>query len=66
MKVDLDTFVDFAGDAESLLGTLELGRLLVGRTGLFMRSSTQLLGTRQLDYSLEVGVRYLFRIAERK
>ena len=65
-KLDLDTLVDFAGDSGSLLGTLEAGRLLVGRTGLFMRTSTQLLGTRQLDYSIEVGVRYLFRLAERK
>jgi hypothetical protein len=66
LKVDLDTLVDFAGDAGSLLGTLEVGSLLVGRTGMFMRSSTQLLGTRQLDYSVEVGVRYLFRLAETK
>ena len=65
LKVDLDTLVDFAPDSGSLLGTLEAGRLLVGRTGLFMRSGTQLLGTRQLDYSIEVGVRYLFRLAER-
>jgi hypothetical protein len=66
LKVDLDTVVDFAGDAGSLLGTLEVGRLLVGRTGMFMRTGTQLLGTRQIDYSIEVGVRYLFRLAERK
>jgi hypothetical protein len=66
LKVDLDTVVDFAAGSGTLLGTLEVGSLLVGRTGLFMRSSTQLLGTRQLDYSVEVGVRYLFRLAERK
>ena len=29
-----------------------------------MRAGTQLLGTRQLDYSMEVGVRYLFRLSE--
>jgi hypothetical protein len=66
VKVDLDTVVDFADEAGSLLGTLEVGRLLIGRTGMFMRTGTQLLGTRQLDYSIEVGVRYLFRLAERK
>jgi len=27
-----------------------------------MRAGTQLLGTRQVDYSLEAGVRYLFRL----
>ncbi len=65
-KVDFDTVVDFAGDAGRLFGTLEVGRLLVGRIGMFMRSGTQLLGTRQVDYSLEVGVRYLFRLTEAK
>ena len=66
LKVDLDTVVDLSRDAGSLLGTLEVGSLLVGRTGMFMRSSTQLLGTRQLDYTIEVGVRYLFRLTEAK
>jgi hypothetical protein len=39
--------------------------LLVGRVGLFMRGGTQVLGPRAIDYSLEVGIRYLFRLARR-
>lgn len=66
LKLDLDTLVDLADDAGSFFARLEAGRLLVGRVGLFMRSGTQLLGTRQLDYTLEVGVRYLFRLNVRK
>jgi hypothetical protein len=62
LKLDLDTLVDFQAEAGSFLGRLEAGRLLVGRVGLFMRVGTQLLGTRRLDYSTEVGVRYLFRL----
>jgi hypothetical protein len=27
-----------------------------------MRAGTQMLGPRQLDYTVEVGVRYLFRL----
>jgi hypothetical protein len=27
-----------------------------------MRGGTQLAGTRQVDYTLEVGIRYLFRL----
>ena len=50
--------------AGRLFGQLEVGSLLVGRAGLFMRAGTQLLGTRQIDYSMEVGVRYLFRLSE--
>jgi hypothetical protein len=65
-KLDLDTLVDFKSEAGRLLGTLEVGSLLVGRTALFMRSGTQLLGSRQLDYSIEVGVRYLFRLEKGK
>ena len=61
-KLDLDGLLDFEGDAGRLLGSLEAGSLLVGRTGLFMRAGTQLAGTRQLDYSMEVGIRYLFRL----
>ena len=64
LKLDFDTLVDFAGDRGRLYGKLEAGRLLVGRVGLFMRGGTQLLGTRALDYSLEVGVRYLFRLGK--
>jgi hypothetical protein len=62
LKLDLDTLVDFERDAGSFYGKLEAGRLLVGRVGLFMRAGTQLLGTRQVDYTLEVGIRYLFRL----
>lgn len=61
-KVDLDWLLDFQRDAGQLLGRLEAGSLLVGRTGLFIRAGTQLAGTRQLDYSMEVGIRYLFRL----
>jgi hypothetical protein len=61
-KVDLMPIADFEADAASLFGTIEVGRLLIGRVGLFARSSTQFLGPQQLDYSLEVGVRYLFRL----
>lgn len=61
-KLDLDTLLDFERDAGRLFGTLEAGSLLVGRTGLFIRAGTQLAGTRQLDYSMEVGIRYLFRL----
>jgi hypothetical protein len=62
LKLDLDTLVDFDASAGSFFARLEAGRLLFGRVGLFMRSGTQLLGTRQLDYSVEVGIRYLFRL----
>ena len=61
-RLDLDTVVDFEHGAGSFFGRLEAGRLLVGRVGLFMRAATQLLGQRQLDYSVETGVRYLFRL----
>lgn len=64
LKLDFDTLVDFKGDRGQLFGKLEAGRLLVGRVGLFMRGGTQLLGTRAIDYSLEVGVRYLFRLGK--
>ena len=65
LKLDLDTLVDFEASAGSFYGKLEAGRLLVGRVGLFIRAGTQLLGTRQVDYTLEVGIRYLFRLAKR-
>jgi hypothetical protein len=61
-KLDLTPAVDFQADAASLFGMIEVGRLLVGRVGLFTRAGTQFLGPRQLDYSLEVGVRYLFHL----
>jgi hypothetical protein len=65
LKLDLDTVVDFANDRGQLFVRLEAGRLLVGRVGLFMRGGTQVLGPRAIDYSLEVGIRYLFRLARR-
>jgi hypothetical protein len=65
LKLDLDTLVDFEGAAGRLFGRLEGGRLLVGRVGLFMRGGTQLLGTRQVDYTMEAGLRYLFRLGRR-
>jgi hypothetical protein len=61
-KLDLNPTVDFERNAGSLFGVIEVGRLLVGRIGLFMRAGTQFLGPHRLDYSLEVGVRYLFRL----
>lgn len=64
LKIDLDTVVDFVADQGSLLGKIEAGRLLVGRVGLFMRLGTQLLGTRLVDYTTEVGIRYLFRLGK--
>jgi hypothetical protein len=60
--LDLDSAIDFAGDAGRLVGSLELGRLLVGRVGLFVRGGTHLAGSRQLDYFLDGGLRYLFRL----
>jgi hypothetical protein len=61
-KLDLNPAVDFERDAASLFGVIEVGRLLIGRVGLFTRAGTQFLGPHQLDYSLEIGVRYLFRL----
>ena len=61
-KLDLNPLIDFERNAASLFGTIEVGRLLIGRIGLFTRAGTQFLGPQQLDYSLEVGVRYLFRL----
>ncbi len=61
-RIDLTPMVDFEADAASFFGMIEVGRLLVGRVGLFTRASTQFLGPQQLDYSVEVGVRYLFHL----
>ena len=33
---------------------------------LFGNVRTQLVGTRQVDYSVEVGLRYLFRLSKGK
>ena len=63
-KVDLTPLVDFEASAVSLLGTIEVGRLLIGRIGLFTRAGTQFLGPQQIDYSVEIGVRYLFRLGK--
>jgi hypothetical protein len=62
VKLDAQPLVDFNADVTRLFGQLELGRLLFQKVGLFMRAGTQIAGPRQLDYSLEVGARYLFRL----
>jgi len=62
IKIDLTPVADFQGDTVRLFGMLEVGRLLIGRVGLFMRANTQLAGPRQADYGLEVGIRYLFHL----
>ncbi len=62
VKLDTDTLLDFPKDAGRFYGTLEVGSLVIGRVGLFIRTGTQLLGSRQLDYSVAAGVRYLFRL----
>ena len=61
-KLDLLPVADFEASTARLFGTFEVGRLLIGRVGLFARASTQLAGPQQLDYAVEVGVRYLFRL----
>jgi hypothetical protein len=61
-KLDLNTVVDFEAGVGRFFPVLEVGRLLIGRVGLFMRAGTQALGPRVLDYNVEVGVRYLFRL----
>lgn len=66
IKLDLDTTVNFIDDKGRFFGTLEAGSLVIGRVGLFIRSGTQLIGARQLDYTLETGVRYLFRLGKGK
>jgi hypothetical protein len=58
--LDLGTQADFEQDRARLFGTVETGRLLSGRVGLFVRAGTQLAGQRTLDYMLGAGVRYLF------
>jgi hypothetical protein len=60
--LDMDSVTDFTADESRLLGSLETGRLLVGRVGLFVRAGTHLLGPRNVDYTVEAGVRYLFRL----
>lgn len=65
-RADLDTLVDFNAGSGRFFGALEVGSLLIGRVGLFARAGTQLLGPRQLDYSLAGGLRYLFRLEHGK
>jgi hypothetical protein len=63
IKADVLGTLDFEGpNTTRLFGTLELGSLVVGRVGLFVRAGTQLIGPTLLDYSLAGGVRYLFRL----
>jgi len=62
IRLELDPLVDFSKAEGQLFGTLEVGSLLIGRVGLFVRAGTQLLGQRQIDYSLIGGIRYLFRL----
>jgi hypothetical protein len=64
-KLDLDTTVDFKSDAARLFGTLEAGSLAIGRVGLFVRAGTQLAGQREIDYTVQGGVRYLFKLEKR-
>jgi hypothetical protein len=60
--LDLDVPIDFQAGATRFVPQLETGHLLVGRLALFVRGGTQLFGPRQLDYFLDAGVRYLFRL----
>lgn len=63
LKVDLVTTVDLKGStAGRFFGTLEVGSLVIGRVGLFMRGGTQFVGPALLDFSVAGGVRYLFRL----
>ena len=62
LKLDLGETFDFPDSAARLFGTFEVGSLLIGRVGLFTRAGTQLLGPRQVDYSLAGGFRYVFRL----
>jgi hypothetical protein len=64
LKLDLDGVADFIDDEARLLGTFEAGGLLIGRVGLFVRTGTQLLGQRELDWSLSAGFRYLFKLEQ--
>jgi hypothetical protein len=67
LKVDLDPTVDFPrGPTARLFGTLEVGSLIAGRVGLFLRTQTQLVGKGELEYSLTAGIRYLFRLEKGK
>lgn len=61
--LDLIPQIDFSDDNHArLLAVVETGRMLQGRVGLFLRFGTQLLGEREMDYTLAAGLRYLFRL----
>jgi hypothetical protein len=62
LRLDFDGVVDFSAGNGRLFSTLEVGSLVIGRIGLFLRAGTQLLGPRQVDYSISSGIRYLFRL----
>ncbi len=62
LRLDFDGVVDFSAGNGRLFSTLEVGSLVIGRVGLFLRGGTQLLGARQVDYSISSGIRYLFRL----
>ncbi len=63
LKLDVTTTVDFPGGATArVYGQAEAGALVIDRVGLFLRSGTQLLGPRLVDYTIIAGVRYLFRL----
>jgi hypothetical protein len=67
LKADLDTAVDFPGGVSGrLFGTLETGSLVIGRVGLFVRGGSQLVGEREVEYTVTGGLRYLFRLETRK
>jgi hypothetical protein len=63
LKLDVNTTVDFRSNSGArVYGLGEVGSLVIGRVGLFARAGTQLLGPRLVDYTMVVGVRYLFRL----
>jgi hypothetical protein len=63
LKLDVDTLIDFHDEGTTrLFAALEAGRLLIGSVGVFVRGGTQAIGPRELDYSVEAGARYLFRL----
>jgi hypothetical protein len=53
---------DLDGGDTRLFAALEAGRFLIGRLGLFVRGGAQPLGPRQLDHTVDAGLRYLFRL----
>ena len=66
LKLDVNTTVDFESNSGArVYGLGEVGSLVIGRVGLFARAGTQLLGARLVDYTMVVGVRYLFRLESR-